>query len=68
MRKGKFIVIEGIDGSGKGEQFKLLLARLKREGFKAATFDFPQYGKPSAFFRGKIFKRLLRRMEGGRAF
>ncbi len=50
MRKGKFIVIEGIDGSGKGEQFKLLLARLKREGFKAATFDFPQYGKPSAFF------------------
>ncbi len=50
MKKGKFIVIEGIDGSGKGEQFKLLLSRLKREGFKVATFDFPQYGKPSAFF------------------
>ncbi len=50
MKKGKFIAIEGIDGSGKGEQFKLLLRRLKREGFRVATFDFPQYGKPSAFF------------------
>ncbi len=50
MKRGKFIVIEGIDGSGKGEQFKLLLKRLKREKFKTATFDFPQYGKPSAFF------------------
>ncbi len=50
MKKGKFIAIEGIDGSGKGEQFKLLLKRLKREGFRVATFDFPQYGKPSAFF------------------
>lgn len=50
MKKGKFIVVEGIDGSGKGEQFKLLLRRLQKEGFKIATFDFPQYGKPSAFF------------------
>ncbi len=50
MRRGKFLVLEGIDGSGKSKQFDLLLKRLKSEGFKTATFDFPQYGKPSAFF------------------
>jgi dTMP kinase len=45
-----FIVLEGTDGSGKTEQFKKLVKRLKTEGYKTATFDFPQYGKPSAFF------------------
>ena len=48
--KGKFIVIEGTDGSGKTAQFKKLLPRLKRAGFPVATFDFPQYGKPSCYF------------------
>ena len=51
MRKGgKFIVLEGTDGSGKTEQFKLLVKRLKREGILAKTFDFPQYSKESSFF------------------
>ncbi len=45
-----FIVIEGTDGSGKTEQFKKLIARLKSNGFKVATFDFPQYEKPSSYF------------------
>ncbi len=45
-----FIVLEGTDGSGKTEQFKLLIKRLGEEGYPIATFDFPQYGKPSAFF------------------
>ncbi len=45
-----FIVIGGTDGSGKTEQFKKLLARLEKDGYRVATFDFPQYGKPSAFF------------------
>ena len=44
------IVIEGTDGSGKGTQFKKLVARLRREGHSVATFDFPQYGTPSAYF------------------
>jgi len=45
---GLFIVIEGTDGSGKGTQTKLLLDRLQREGFPVASFDFPQYHKPSS--------------------
>lgn len=51
MRKhGTFIVLEGTDGSGKTAQFKLLVARLRRQKFPVATFDFPQYGKPSSYF------------------
>ena len=48
--EGKFFVIEGPDGSGKTEQLKLLKERLERERYVVATFDFPQYGRPSSFF------------------
>jgi dTMP kinase len=49
-QKGTFIVIEGSDGSGKGTQYELLVARLRRKGYEVATFDFPQYAEPSSFF------------------
>ena len=39
----RLIAIEGIDGSGKGTQAKLLCERLNREGTKAALLSFPQY-------------------------
>jgi len=45
---GKLIVIEGIDGSGKATQTKLLARHLKKEGYRVKTIDFPQYGKKSA--------------------
>lgn len=48
--KGRFIVLEGTDGSGKTTQFKKLVARLRGEKFKVATFDFPQYTKESSYF------------------
>jgi dTMP kinase len=48
--KGKLIVLDGTDGSGKGTQAKLLVANLVAEGYRAELFDFPRYGEPSAFF------------------
>lgn len=48
MSKGKLIVFEGTDGSGKATQSKLLLERLQREGFDCRALTFPRYGKPSA--------------------
>jgi dTMP kinase len=48
MEKGKFIVIDGTDGSGKGTQTKLLIERLKNNGYDVELADFPQYGKRSA--------------------
>jgi dTMP kinase len=43
MSQGKLIVIDGIDGSGKATQVRLLEKRLKKEGIKVKTIDFPRY-------------------------
>jgi dTMP kinase len=50
MPKGVFLVIDGSDGSGKGTQYKLLQARLQQGNIPFESFDFPQYGRPSAYF------------------
>ena len=39
----KIIALEGIDGSGKGTQYKLLFDRLVSEGYKVGKLDFPVY-------------------------
>ncbi len=44
-KKGKFIVIDGTDGSGKATQVDLLLKRLGKDGHKVKTVDFPEYYK-----------------------
>jgi len=54
--KGKLIVMDGIDGAGKATQTKLLIKRLKKEKFKTATIDFPQYYNN---FFGKLVGRFL---------
>lgn len=46
--KGRFIVIDGTDGSGKATQTKLLVAELKTGGYPVEMTDFPQYGTKSA--------------------
>lgn len=43
MKKGKLIVIDGIDGSGKATQVGLLAKRLRKEKIKLKTIDFPRY-------------------------
>jgi len=54
--KGKLIVVEGTDGSGKTVQTNLLVERLSSEGYKVQMTDFPQYGK--SFFANMIEKYL----------
>lgn len=46
--KGKLIVIDGTDGSGKGTQTELLVKRLESEGYPVAMADFPRHGQRSA--------------------
>lgn len=43
LKKGKFIVIDGTDGSGKATQVELLAKVLRREGKKVQIVDFPEY-------------------------
>ena len=45
--KGKLIIIEGTDCSGKETQSKLLEEKLKKEGKKVARISFPMYETPS---------------------
>lgn len=42
-KKGKFIVIDGTDGSGKATQTSLLVKRLVKSGRKVKKIDFPRY-------------------------
>lgn len=55
--RGKLIVIEGIDGSGKKTQTDLLIKRLKKIGKKVLFLDFPQYY--TSFF-GNLVSRYLK--------
>jgi dTMP kinase len=44
--KGKFIVIEGIEGCGKGTQTKFLSDFLSQKGFEVIYKKYPEYGFP----------------------
>lgn len=48
MRKGKIIVIEGTDGSGKNTQMKLLSKKFEEKNLKFKAISFPCYDKPSS--------------------
>lgn len=53
--KGKLIVIEGTDCSGKETQSKLLIEKLNKEGIKTEYFSFPNYDSPSGKIVGLSF-------------
>jgi dTMP kinase len=55
-KKGKLIVIDGTDGSGKATQVALLMKRLKKDGYTVKSVDFPEYYKN---FFGKFIGHCL---------
>ncbi|HQP76724.1 MAG TPA: dTMP kinase, partial [Saprospiraceae bacterium] len=58
MAKPVFIVIEGIDGSGKSTQIELLQHRMSEEGKQVAIT-----GEPTDGFIGKIIRDIMRGKE-----
>lgn len=59
--KGKIIVIEGTDGSGKQTQTALLKERLERDGYTVFSTSFPNYDSESSaavkmYLNGEIAK------------
>lgn len=53
--KGKFIVIEGTDCSGKETQSKLIEEKLKNKGIKCLHLGFPMYDTPTGKIVGEIY-------------
>lgn len=54
-KKGKLIVFEGLDGSGKLTQFRILKKKLEDNDYEVVTFDFPLY---DTSFGGMVAKYL----------
>ncbi len=61
MKKGHFFVLEGMDGSGKATQTKLLVEALRVQGHQVEKIDFPQYTKVSA----GLIENYLKGVYGG---
>lgn len=61
-RKGKLVVIDGTDGSGKGTQTQLLLQYLEDKKIPNKYIDFPRY---YTSFHGKMVGRYLKGEFGG---
>ena len=61
-QKGRLIVLEGTDGSGKSTQFAKLCQRVQAEGIAFRRLVFPQYQEESSallrmYLRGEFGKR-----------
>lgn len=56
MNSGLLIAIEGIDGTGKGTQCRLLFDALRSSGVAAELLQFPQY--ESSFFGAEVGRYL----------
>ena len=55
-KMGKLIVIDGIDGSGKATQTKILVEKIRQQGLAVEILNFPQY--ENSFFGGLV-RRFL---------
>jgi dTMP kinase len=61
MRRGRLIVIDGIDKVGKETQTKLLVSRLRKDGKKAKALHFPRYEEN---FFGALIGECIRGKHG----
>lgn len=66
--KGKLIVIEGTDGSGKNTQSKLLVDKLNLNGYKSEMISFPTYGTPTGDIVGDCYLGKNNRIKTGSWF
>ena len=55
MKRGKLVVIEGLDGCGKSTQLDLALGYLKENGVNCRSVSFPNYDALS----GKLVQQYL---------
>lgn len=55
-RRGKMVIIDGADGSGKQTQTELLFFYLKKKGLAVKYYDFPRY---YTSFHGRMVGRFL---------
>lgn len=55
MTRGKIILIEGTDCSGKETQSSLLLERLVKEGIPCEKMSFPRYNTPTGRIIGQCY-------------
>jgi len=55
--KGIFICIEGLDGSGKSTQAKMLTKKLCKTGYNAVFTAEPSQGKIGKFIRKRLFEQ-----------
>jgi len=62
--KGKLIVIEGVDGSGKETQSKLLTNLLNSLSFKTELLSFPNYKDDSSYLVRKYLEGMFIRNDG----
>ncbi|MFH1503205.1 MAG: thymidylate kinase [Candidatus Diapherotrites archaeon] len=55
MERGKIILIEGTDSSGKATQTELLLNKFEEKGIPCKTISFPDYNTPTGRIIGQCY-------------
>ena len=68
MKKGKLIVIEGTDFSGKKTQSELLVNKLNSKGYRSEMVSFPRYGTPTGDIIGDCYLGKNNRIKTGSWF
>lgn len=68
MIKGKLLVIEGTDFSGKKTQSELLVDRLNSKGYESEMISFPRYGTPTGDIVGDCYLGKNNRIKTGSWF